>query len=100
MNIHDDRKKYFEEFRNNIKPVYMIFSGSNSIKEIPQFVFRKIDDIRIAILAWREKGDAEEWRLQKKLDNTRVVEISHSDFKKMLDELTPEQRKGYSIELI
>jgi hypothetical protein len=99
MNLNEERANYFQDFKNNKKPVYGI-SGNGLNAAIPHLTFRKLNEDRIAILTWMKKSDAESWLSEHKLTNSYVVELYYSELMRLLDELSPSQRKGYTIELV
>jgi hypothetical protein len=87
----------FDEFRAGKWPVYVIV-GQKRNPGVP--LFRKIDSQKIAIVAWKNEGTAEEFRSNNKLSNSSVIAVSYTDLTKFLDSLTPDQRRACMIELI
>jgi len=99
MNSSENRKSYFQEFKKGKANVFVI-SGNPIIQALPKFAFRKIDDDKIAILAWMNRDEAEGWRQANKSNNSVVAELNYSDLMQYLNESSPVTRKNCTIELI
>ena len=99
MDIHQKRINSFKDFKESGKPLYVIYTEIENSK-VPCFVFRKVDSEKIAILAWMDIAEAENWRKQRGLNASRVVALTYFDFMRLIEGLTPDQRKMHTIELI
>jgi hypothetical protein len=99
MNSSEDRKRYFHDFKNGKTNIFAI-SGNLIIQTLPKFAFRKIDDDKIAVLAWMNRDEAEDWRQGNKLNNSAVVELTYSELTQYLNESSPVAQKNCTVEII
>jgi hypothetical protein len=99
MSLSEDRKRHFQEFKDGKVSVFVITSSS-TLEVVPKFTFRKIDDQNIAILAWVDRNEAENWLHSQKLNKSAVVELPYSELLQYLNGVSPVAPKNCKIELI
>ena len=91
-------REHFAEFKKGNRTIFVIM-GPPGNPAVPRFVFRKVSDHEVAILAWRDRTAAESWRLERRFDLLTVIEWHYSDLVRLLEPLSPAARARYSIEL-
>jgi hypothetical protein len=98
VDIHELRKRHFAAYKRGKATLFVVRSQPHP--PFPPFVFRKLDDEHLAILAWRNRSEAEKWCADSQKDSSRIAELPHVELQQLLNSLDPEVREGYKIEVI
>jgi hypothetical protein len=89
---------FYTAFKSGAKPVYVLYTDPPD-PVLGGFVIRKLDSNQIAIVAWINRAEAEEFRVRHKYERSLVTEMWYADFKRLLSDVAPEDRKLYKLEL-
>lgn len=99
MERTQQQRATFEQFCRGETSLYCIASLATP-ESLDTFAYRTMPGDARQILAWAAAAEAEKWRVENKLADSLVVELTFPVLRTGVAALPPEMRASYSIEVI
>ena len=99
MERKQQQRASFEQFCRGERSLYCIASLA-APESLDSFAFRTMPAEARQILAWADPAEAEQWRVNNKLAESLVVELTYPVLRAGVEALPAELQSTYSIEVI